>query len=188
MRPRWSERAPADPHKLADAIERAPMSTTTASSQANRVSAEQCGDGTSLRLPESEDLAMRLLDRRPLTRTIAAIVLAAILFGCTTTRTVDVRGLSGIEGLAREVEARDRVMVKTHDGRELEFEVIRVEADALVGVTERVERNEIEELEVTRVDELRTAGGLGGGTLAILIAMGIIFVAVAPAAILSASP
>lgn len=86
------------------------------------------------------------------------------------------------------MEARDRVMVKTHDGRELEFEVIRVEADALVGVTERVERNEIEELEVTRVDELRTAGGLGGGTLAILIAMGIIFVAVAPAAILSASP
>jgi hypothetical protein len=131
---------------------------------------------------------MSLVARGPLTRAVAAIVLGAVLFGCTSTRPVDVRGLSGEVGLAREVEAGDRVMVKTHDGRELEFKVIRVEADALVGDTERVERHDIQELEVTRVDELRTAGGLGGGALAVLIAMGIVFAAVAPAAILSASP
>lgn len=123
--------------------------------------------------------------KRRLFRAVAAVVLAALVLGCTTTRTVDVRGLSQ---LAAEVQAGDRVMITTHDGRELEFEVVRVEPDALVGAAERVERNEIARLEVTGPDELRTAGAFGGGMLAVLIIAGIVFLAVAPAAILSASP
>jgi hypothetical protein len=123
--------------------------------------------------------------RGPLFRAVAGIVLAVFLVGCTTTRTVDMQRRSQ---LAAEVEPGDRVMVTTHDGRELEFEVVRVEPDALVGAAERVERDEIARLEVTRPDKLRTAGAVGGGTLAVLIAMGIIAAAVLPAAILSASP
>jgi hypothetical protein len=125
-----------------------------------------------------------MLGRR-LFRAVAAVVLAVFVAGCTTTRTIDV---ATARALVEEVEPGDRVAITTHDGRELAFEVVRVEPDALVGAAERAERNEIARLDVTRPDELRTAGAVGGGTLAVLVAIGIVAAAVLPAAILSASP
>jgi hypothetical protein len=71
---------------------------------------------------------------------------------------------------------------------ELAFEVVRVEEDALVGATERVQRDEIAQLEVTRFSPLRTAGTAGGGALLAVILAGLVFLAVAPAMILSATP
>ncbi|HET6522802.1 MAG TPA: hypothetical protein VFG47_23705 [Geminicoccaceae bacterium] len=122
--------------------------------------------------------------RRRFRRCAAAVVLAAFVVACTTARTVDVRTHGD---LAEEIRAGDRVVVTTHAGRELAFEVVRVEPDALVGAEERVERDQIARLEVTRTDALRTAGLAGGGVLTFLLIVGLVAAAVAPAAILGAS-
>ena len=58
----------------------------------------------------------------------------------------------------------------------------------LVGATERVQRDEIAQLEVTRLNPLRTAGAAGGGTLLAVMVAGLVFLAVTPAVILGATP
>ena len=78
--------------------------------------------------------------RRRFLRRIAAVVLAAFVASCTTTRPVD---LADPAGFAEDVRPGTWVTVVTHDGRELTFEVVRVEPDALVGAEERVPRDEI---------------------------------------------
>jgi hypothetical protein len=75
--------------------------------------------------------------RKQFLRGVAVLVLASFVVACTTTRTIDVGTPSA---LAEEVHPGDRVAVTTRDGQELAFEVVRVEQDALVGATERVQR------------------------------------------------
>ena len=116
-------------------------------------------------------------------RGIAAVVLVAMVVGCTTTRQVNPG--DGV-GLAAEVAPEDRVRIVTTDGRELAFAVVAVEADALVGADVRVERHEIAELEVTSYSPARTAGLVGGTGLTVAAIALIVFLAVAPALILAA--
>jgi hypothetical protein len=111
---------------------------------------------------------------------VAVLVLASFVVACTTTRTIDVGAPSA---LAEEVHPGDRVAITTHDGQELTFEIVRVERDALVGATERVQRDKIARLEVTRLSPARTAGLAGGGMLLVVMIAGLVFVAVAPAMI-----
>ncbi len=115
---------------------------------------------------------------------VASIVLVAMVIGCTATRRVDV---AAPESLADQVQADDQVRIVTVDGRVLTFEVVQVEPDAVVGPDVRVERDEIADLEVTRVSPARTAGLVGGaGLTAVGIAL-LIVIAIAPALILAAA-
>jgi hypothetical protein len=125
------------------------------------------------------------MGHKQLLRGVAVFVLACFAVACTTTRTIDVGAPSA---LAEEVRLGDRVAITTRDGQELTFEVVRVEEDALVGATERVQRDQIAQLEVTRFSPWRTAGTAGGGALLGVMVAGLVFLAAAPALILGATP
>jgi hypothetical protein len=116
--------------------------------------------------------------RKPFRQGTAMLVLASFVVACTTTQPID---LGAPTPLAEEVRPGDEVAITTRDGRKLTFEVVRVEDDALIGATERVERDEIAELEVTRFSPLRTAGLAGGGLLlaGIIAGVTLFFVALA---------
>jgi len=98
-------------------------------------------------------------------------VLVVALAGCTTTRTADSDAGTGDPVVA----AGDRVRVFTHDGRELEFTVDKVEGRVLVGHSGSTETNrvslpreirvpfeEIARIEVKEGDAWKTAGLLTG--------------------------
>ena len=123
--------------------------------------------------------------QRQFLRRLATVVLAAFVVSCTTTRPVDVAAPAGF---AEDVRPGTWVTVVTHDGRELTFEVVRVEPDALVGAEERVARDEIARLEVIRLSPLRSAGLAGGGVLTFLLIFGLLAAVAAPAAFLAAAP
>jgi hypothetical protein len=116
---------------------------------------------------------------------MACVVLLSFLVACTTTRTID---LGAPFTLAEEVKPGDWVASVTRDGQELTFEVVRVEPDALFGAREQVRREETAHLDVTQFSPARTAGLPGGGALLAVTIAGLVFLAAAPALILSATP
>ena len=69
----------------------------------------------------------------------------------------------------------DYVIVYTVDKRKLEFEVVRVEDNALVGEQETVARADIARLEVKRVHAGRTTFAGAGSVLGVLGAALLIF-------------
>ncbi len=106
--------------------------------------------------------------------------LVVALAGCTTTRTADSDAGTGDPVVA----AGDRVRVLTHDGRELEFTVDKVEGRVLVGHSGSTETSrvslptevrmpfdEIARIEVKEGDVWKTAGLIAGTVagLALLI-------------------
>lgn len=108
-------------------------------------------------------------DRGGLFQAIAAVVAAALVVAsCTTTRPIDPGAPARI---VEEVQPGDRVKITTRDGRELEFEVVTVEPDALVGAEQRVARGEIANLEVTQTSVAKTSALVGGIYLAFLLVM-----------------
>lgn len=108
-------------------------------------------------------------DRGGLFRAIAAVVAAALVVAsCTTTRPIDPGAPAS---LVEEVQPGDRVKITTRDGRELEFEVVTVEPDALVGAEQRVARGEIANLEVTQTSVAKTSALVGGIYLAFFLVM-----------------
>lgn len=115
-------------------------------------------------------------------RFIALVLVAALLGACTTSRPIDMG--AGID-LAAGVQPDDYVEVTTFDGQELAFKVLQVEPEALVGENLRVERVQIETLEVTEPSLGRTAAVIGGTGLAVFLIVGFVVAAVAPALILS---
>ena len=149
------------------------------------LAADDCGDTGAMDAWQ----APGAFARKQFLRGVAVLLLASFVVACTTTRTIDVGTPSAF---AEEVHPGDRVAITTRDGQELAFEVVRVEEDALVGATERVQRDEIAKLEVTRLSPARTAGlaaGVaGGGVLLAVMVAGFVFLAVAPAMILGATP
>lgn len=110
------------------------------------------------------------------------MLVAALLGACTTSRPIDIG--AGTE-LAARVQPDDYVEVTTFDGQELAFKVLRVEPEALVGEDIRVERAQIETLEVTEPSLGRTAAVVGGTGLAVFLIVGFVVAAIAPALILS---
>ena len=117
-------------------------------------------------------------------RGVTAVVLVAVVVGCTTTQPIDL-GAAG--GFTTQVEPEDRVSIVTTDGRQLAFGVVAVEPDAVVGADVRVERHEIAEIEVTSFSPARTAGLVGGTGLTVAAVALIVFLAIAPALILVAA-
>ena len=115
-------------------------------------------------------------------RLIALVLVAALLGACTTSRPIDIG--AGTD-LAAGVKPDDYVEITTFDGQELAFKVLRVEPEALVGEGVRVERAEIETLEVTEPSLGRMAAVIGGTGLAVFLIIGFVVAAIAPAAILS---
>jgi hypothetical protein len=129
-------------------------------------------------------MAVGLSDWSWLRRGVALVVLVAMVVGCTSTRTLDVEAPTSF---ADQIQVNDRVRIVTVDGRILAFDVVQVETDAVVGPDQRVERDEIAELEITRFSPARTAGLVGGtGLTAVGVAL-FIFIAIAPALILTAA-
>lgn len=113
---------------------------------------------------------------------MAAVLVTALLGACTTSRPIDIG--TGTD-LVANVKLYDYVEVTTFDGRELAFKVLRVEPDALVGEELRVERDQIETLEVNETSLGRTAAAVGGTGLAVFLIVGFVIAAIAPALILS---
>ncbi len=117
---------------------------------------------------------------------MAVVLVAALPAACTTSRPIDIA--AGTD-LAASVKPYDNVELTTFDGRELAFKVLWVEPDALVGEDLRVERDQIETLEVTETDAARTAAAVGGTGLAVglvvFLIVGFVVAAIGPALILS---
>jgi hypothetical protein len=112
--------------------------------------------------------------RKQLRKVTAVMVLGAFIAACTTTHPIDIGAPAA---LTEEVHPGDKVAITTRDGRKFAFEVVRVEDDAIIGATERVQQDEIAQLEVTRFSEGRTAGLVLGGVLLILGAVTALFIA-----------
>ena len=122
--------------------------------------------------------------QQTLRRGVAAITLLAVVAACSTTRPVAL-GTPG--SLAEEVQPGDRVRLTTTDGRKLDFEVVRVESEALVGDDLQVALDDIAALEVTEISAGRTAAAVGGTGLAVFVIIGLIVAAIGPALILAAA-
>ena len=84
-----------------------------------------------------------------------ALITAVVLSACTSVRTVPIEPGRAPEGVA----PGDKVMATTVDGEKLEFDVVRIDADALVGKDARVPFEDIAALEVEEADTARTIGG-----------------------------
>jgi hypothetical protein len=112
-------------------------------------------------------------------------LLVLMVTGCTSSYDVPL----GAPGGRPEVSAGEPVQIVTTDGRRLEFTVARVDPDALVGPSERVPFDQIATLEVERPDQAKTAaavvGGVFGIPLAILTAIGGLFVLAGPGMVMA---
>lgn len=90
--------------------------------------------------------------------------MAVMLTACTSLRTVPVEAGRAPEG----IEPGDKVVVTTLRGEKLEFEVVRLDADALVGEQTRVAFDDIATLEVEELDPEATGAALFAGGVATL--------------------
>lgn len=103
-------------------------------------------------------------------RIFGVVVLLVLLCGCRTMQPVEYGNWASLAG---QVEAGDRVEVVTTDGRALDFVVVEVTDDALVGQDVRVPRGEIAQLRVEAVSKGRTFGAaFGAGAVWILMLVG----------------
>jgi hypothetical protein len=101
--------------------------------------------------------------RRP--RASISVFAAAALVACTSLRTVPLEPGRAPQG----IEAGDEVVVTTVRGEKLEFEIVRVDIDALVGEHDRVAFADIATLEVEEIEREKTGGVLFAGGVAALI-------------------
>ncbi len=84
---------------------------------------------------------------------VLPVLLAALLSASCTTFAPVKRG-----DLPSGLKAGDTVRVLTRDGREQQFEIIRVEPDAIVGARERVELADVALLEKREIHVAKTVG------------------------------
>lgn len=89
-------------------------------------------------------------------RCISAALLAAwILVSCTSLRPVR------SDEVQRSLKAGDTVSVVTKDGRQAEFEIVAVTAEAIVGKDQWIELADIAELQKREISAGKTAGLVG---------------------------
>ena len=100
------------------------------------------------------------------------MITAVMLAACTSLQTVPIEAGRAPEG----VGPGDEVTVTTMRGEKLEFEVVRVDADALVGEDAQVAFEDIATLEVERPAPGKSAGLVAGGlAIVIAVAVGVFF-------------
>jgi hypothetical protein len=116
--------------------------------------------------------------RRACRRRWIALIIAVTLAACTSLRTVPVEVGQAPEGIG----PGDRVTVTTVRGEKLQFEVVRLDADALVGEDVRVAFEDIATLEVEETDPAKTGGAVLGGVAVVVIGALVALVALIAAA------
>ncbi|SFF61179.1 hypothetical protein SAMN04488120_11245 [Fontimonas thermophila] len=105
-----------------------------------------------------------------LLRTAIVIVTAFCLAGCTTMRAVEApaSALSASAKTSDQVKVGDRVELYTRAGHFYALKVVSMDESSLVGRDEngkhwRVPFDQIERMQVQRIDALKTAGAVGAG-------------------------
>ena len=93
-----------------------------------------------------------------------ALITAVMLAACTSLQAVPIEAGRAPEG----VGPGDTVTVTTVRGEEIEFEVVRVDADALVGEDAQVAFKDIATLEVKKPAPGKTAGLIAGGVVTVV--------------------
>jgi hypothetical protein len=117
--------------------------------------------------PHFELKAMLALgqSRHPSARRWIALTTAVMLAACTSLQTVPIEAGRAPEGVA----PGDTVTVNTARGETLEFEVVRVDSDALVGEDTRVAFEDIATLEVEKPEPVKTVGLVAGGVVTTIV-------------------
>ena len=93
------------------------------------------------------------------------MITAVMLAACTSLRPVPLEAGRVPEGIG----PGDKVTVTTVRGEKLEFEVVRLEADALVGEDTRVAFEDIATLEVEETDPEKTVGAILASSAVVVI-------------------
>lgn len=93
------------------------------------------------------------------------MITAVMLAACTSLRPVPLEAGRAPEGIG----PGDKVTVTTVRGEKLEFEVVRLEADALVGEDTRVAFEDIATLEVEETDPEKTVGAILASSAVVVI-------------------
>jgi hypothetical protein len=99
------------------------------------------------------------------TRRWIALLTAVALAACTSLRTVPIEAGRAPVGVA----PGDTVVVTTVAGEKLEFEVVRIDRDALIGADARVAFEDIATLQVEEIDPSKTGGAIFAGGIATLM-------------------
>jgi hypothetical protein len=100
-----------------------------------------------------------------------ALITAVMLAACTSLRTIPIEAGRVPEG----VEPGDTVVVTTRRGEKLQFEVVRLDSDALVGEDTRVAFEDIAELQVEKPAPAKSVGLFAGGVVAVIaVVVGIV--------------
>jgi endonuclease YncB( thermonuclease family) len=94
-----------------------------------------------------------------------ALITALALAACTSMQPVPIEAGRAPEGVA----PGDTVTVTTVRGEKLEFEVVRLEPDALVGQETRVAFEDIATLEVEKPAPVKTVGLIAGSVVTTII-------------------
>jgi hypothetical protein len=101
------------------------------------------------------------------TRSWIALLTAVALAACTSLRTVPIEAGRAPAGVA----PGDKVVITTVAGEQLEFEVVRLDPDAVIGADARVAYEDIAALQVEEIDASKTGGAIFGGGMATFIVL-----------------
>lgn len=83
---------------------------------------------------------------------VAALIAVSLLVSCTSLKPVESADIH------RSLSAGDSVRVVTKKGQQIEFEVVAVTAEAIVGKEQRIELADIRELQKREISPGKTAG------------------------------
>jgi hypothetical protein len=111
------------------------------------------------------------------TLTSVVLIICLLVASCTSYKVVPIS-----DNIGSDIHEGDRVKIVTKDGRDLEFKVVSVTSEGVIGENQQVIRfSDVAKLEKEEVSAAKTAGLTGGIVLA-LAALFLIIVAAAIAA------
>ena len=109
------------------------------------------------------------------TLTSAVLIMCLLVSSCTSLRVVQIS-----DNITSDIHEGDRVKIVTKDGRDVEFKVISVTSEGVIGDNQQVIRfSDVAKLEKEELSVLKTAGLTGGIVLGAVGLLFIIAVAVA---------
>jgi hypothetical protein len=114
------------------------------------------------------------------TLTSVVLIICLLVASCTSYKVVQIS-----DNIGSDIHEGDRVKIVTKDGRDLEFKVVSVTSEGVIGDNQQVIRfSDVAKLEKQEVSAAKTAG-LAGGIVLGLAALFVILLAVAVSAALS---